>query len=1112
MKYKCSLNNNYEIIGLCDLKKFNKKISEFKDRSWSQINLSKITNIPNKKMRIKSINKVFVGIKIISTKIVPTPVAKEINMEGFNLNGNILLVFGEVHYNIMYISDTQHNSISSIKSINQFHTYIVLDKNSNIENDEYAIYPFIEDVSVRKLNNERINKTISLFLFAHKIKGEVIPPEPPKPTIEKLQNKIIIKSNNNSEVLSIEFAKEIQTFIISSTGIIPNPSSSEVYLTFILKNKIGDTILKATLNSNETGENFKSIINNKTFKYGESILTLIYKDKNKIEISNFPNQGLEYIPNVDFNIFSIESTGLKNIALNNKIKIINDLNEEISSIYFVKPTTDLILFFKMIATSTSLISTDNLKEKERYVEYLQYTLNKPLLQTEILAKETTNNFAKSLDGKNIRIANDILRLSSRLPNKIIITNYNNQNEYVINEEPEFLSIAEDGIVPHLLDYDKIRLKNKDNSTILFIYFDEIIPSSLYIEPYSTGILNKDCDLFSFKILNPTETITKIQGKINKNQTGDAINVNPIFNISKNLSIGDTLEITCSNPSLVEIYKFPFTSSPYNLRGVSQKFKITIDGLVSFEQPLPLEILPNSFIIYASDVSKELARIEFDKQNLKLIISSTGNLYNGPIVFTAFEFQLRKSDGLEIKDFSTISSNDNADNFKSDLNNEPFEYGDLIYLGFFDFSKIVLTNYPNKGDTYKMKSFNSQGFKITENGIIPYLLQNEIILNDTSNQPVINLQFDILTKKIIVTITGRKTNPIGSDNYLVMTLYANDGTTERRSSFVTGNDTGVVFRNAFNNINFQFGYILELEYEENNKVVITNFPPKTSLNYNPTGNQQYFEITKDGLILASLAKTLIELKGFANKLIATINFDVVEKRLLISSTFYIAYDEFGSEEYFSLTLKDSNENIKAESAVRGYGTAMPFKEKLNDTPFEYGDILLLRYKINNNVLIFNYPNLGRIYNPFFGEESFKITQDGLKLAYNFLDNLIILKNISDNILLIVKFNTTLKTLFVVSSDYVASVIVGSKEYFALVLKNFDGKVKIQSSIKGNENAKNFRDRLNNVSFEYGDIITLRYNENYKVLITNYPNKGQSSNPLNNSESFQITQGGIKAIII
>ena len=34
MKCKCSLNNNnYEVISLCDIEKFNQKIHEFKDKS-----------------------------------------------------------------------------------------------------------------------------------------------------------------------------------------------------------------------------------------------------------------------------------------------------------------------------------------------------------------------------------------------------------------------------------------------------------------------------------------------------------------------------------------------------------------------------------------------------------------------------------------------------------------------------------------------------------------------------------------------------------------------------------------------------------------------------------------------------------------------------------------------------------------------------------------------------------------------------------------------------------------------------------------------------------------------------------------------------------------------
>ena len=64
MKCKCSLNNNYEVIGLCDIEKYNQKISEFKDKSGTQISIPEKLILPNDKLSIKEVIKLYLNIRL----------------------------------------------------------------------------------------------------------------------------------------------------------------------------------------------------------------------------------------------------------------------------------------------------------------------------------------------------------------------------------------------------------------------------------------------------------------------------------------------------------------------------------------------------------------------------------------------------------------------------------------------------------------------------------------------------------------------------------------------------------------------------------------------------------------------------------------------------------------------------------------------------------------------------------------------------------------------------------------------------------------------------------------------------------------------------------------
>ena len=1230
MKCKCSLNNNYEIIGLCDLEEFNEQIIRFRDRSYSQLTLSEQVIIPKGFPDLKSIVKTYININITSTKIIDSPVSDSLNNEGFNLTGKMLLVSGFLKQTVIYTKNDDYKSKCSLQLNSYFNNYIVLDKNTDKNTDKFCVYPYIEDVSLIPLDNRTINKSVRLFLFAHNTKVKPIPPPPPIeklpnvfifntfdtnqemakvefdktnkklivsstgliynngdddafsfelrdssqteiafgvirgnenannfknalnnvnfdyedsiilkskdnskvvlinypnqnnkysmlskssqyfiitpngissyvlsndiilnnlnnypvvkiqfdilnkiilvdsfgnianpgdlnyfkatlleddlktvkaaaniqgssngdsfklkfsdqnfqdgdiikleyaennmvvitnfPTLnnpiynpkgkeelfqitenslipfsQNLQNRIIVKSVNDEEVLSVEFNKILQRFSISSTGVVADSSATDVYFVLILKDRFGTTKLETTLNSNEDGENFKIILDNANFSFEVDRLVLVYKNKSSIEISNYPNINETYTPDFNASIFTITRFGLVDASFDSKLIVINDNEEEMVTMQFIKTDTNLLT----IVTSTKVISTNNLTNTEKYVQFLQYSSSNLKFYAHILGRNDASFFKSQLNDKIIDFNIDVLRISNKFANRVIITNFNDQSQYMIGIEPLFFAITKTNLIPHDLNYNKIQFKNKDNSIILFIFFDKLNANTIYVEPYSTEEFNLDSEYFEFRIFDRTETTVKFLVRAPKNDRAIFVDTGePLFNISRNIKIGDILEISCSETALVEISDFPNEGTTSPLPSVSQRFLIDKDGLIALP-PKPVQKLPNAFIFETFDTDEEMARVEFDNLNMKLIVTSTGISYDEGTRNSVFTFELLDAKHTTVKAIGKIRGDSDANQFRYELNGVIFEYNSLIILSYDDLTKLRLTNYPNQGDTYNMLGENLEAFLITQEGIVPYVLPNNIILNDVNNNPVFTMKFSILDRRIFFDATQNVTNPTGGANYFKATLYQSNATTEKITSTITGNSNANQFSNVFRNRIFQFGDVLKLEYEERDKVIITNFPDSSTPIYNPKGNEESFTITRNGLESypppppkPQLLPNVITFKNFKDEVMATISFDKINKRLIVTST-GVSYGGTATNTAFALLINGVSFTIFENT------NADQFKDEFNNQSFNFRDQITLVYLIGDRVEITNFPNSSiPIYNPKGSEENFTITENGL----------------------------------------------------------------------------------------------------------------------------------------
>ena len=288
MKCKCSSTNKYEIVGLCDIEEFSKKIQSFTDKSWTQVSISDTLVFLKNKLSIKTITKTFIDVKITSTKIINTPEAQQFSIEGLNLTGKLLLVSGKITQRILYISNnSQCEKINSAKIDSNFTTYIVIDKDVDVSSDKYCVYPCVEYASLRPINECTLSQNVTLFLFAHRIESPV-PPVPPT----LYPNDIIFKNDNGENIAVVRFTISNKSLFVRSTGSISSGA-----LQFRLYESNGTTLKgNGVILARRNGEEFVNSLNRISFEYDDIIRVGFGTSPNRVEITNYPADGQNYNP------------------------------------------------------------------------------------------------------------------------------------------------------------------------------------------------------------------------------------------------------------------------------------------------------------------------------------------------------------------------------------------------------------------------------------------------------------------------------------------------------------------------------------------------------------------------------------------------------------------------------------------------------------------------------------------------------------------------------------------------------------------------------------------------------------------------------------------------
>jgi len=168
---QCFGQNAVEIIGLCDPA----EATIFVERqdeddcvevgAWTQISVPELFRLPADKPDIGTIDKVFAEVKVISTRIVNTPIGpcptKE-NIEGTRLTGKKLVVEGALKQKLVYTAARVDQPVFTVHFDAQFSAFIVLAPHD--DHKDFCVEACIEDVFAIPFNPREVFKNVTVFL------------------------------------------------------------------------------------------------------------------------------------------------------------------------------------------------------------------------------------------------------------------------------------------------------------------------------------------------------------------------------------------------------------------------------------------------------------------------------------------------------------------------------------------------------------------------------------------------------------------------------------------------------------------------------------------------------------------------------------------------------------------------------------------------------------------------------------------------------------------------------------------------------------------------------------------------------------------------------------
>ena len=381
---------------------------------------------------------------------------------------------------------------------------------------------------------------------------------------------------------------------------------------------------------------------------------------------------------------------------------------------------------------------------------------------------------------------------------------------------------------------------------------------------------------------------------------------------------------------------------------------------------------------------------------------------------------------------------------------------------------LLINHNREIDNTNQKNINIKRNKSSNlESITRYVSNNKIenntiTINNVWNYNIGTLKFNPETSKIEFINGWQITNPYVAKNTEVFSirLYKNNGELIKNVQLNGDNySPGKEISNAFNNLRYSYGDIIEIDYKQSSKISISNFNGQK--NYQVT-KPISMEITQNGLkeLPSNLTVNPVYFEMGSNKI-------EVSGKTIPNETVNIWID---NKDYTTISNSSGeyNLNIEASKAIT---------ESTQITVFVAGEE-------------------EQTLNPTLNPNIYKIVKNNIILMGNWYGSIYKTANIS--------FNPENMKLNITGNmvDYFSS---GSGKAFEMSLYSKDGSLIKTETFNNSSQTQDLYNDFNNLGFSYGDIIKINCLGAGQVKVSNY--NGENSYLVNKSIQMTITQNGL-----
>ena len=344
--------------------------------------------------------------------------------------------------------------------------------------------------------------------------------------------------------------------------------------------------------------------------------------------------------------------------------------------------------------------------------------------------------------------------------------------------------------------------------------------------------------------------------------------------------------------------------------------------------------------------------------------------------------------------------------------------------------------------------------------------NVITINNVWNWRIGILKFNPITSKIEFIKGGSETNPYLSKNNeaFSISLYKSNGALIKKVQVNGSEYPESELYNAFNNLDFSYGDILEINYKTSSKISISNFNNKKDYQVNKPISM---EITKNGL------------KELSNKLtVNPIYFDLGSNKINVSGN----------------ATPNSTVNIWVDN--KDYTTTANSQGQYNKTISASENVTL-----DTVVKVFNQGNDEVQKKTQLNPTNYKLNYTSISLDGYWGGNPYLVSKIG--------FNQYTKKLELENRGNVYFSYRSNSPAYTITLINKNGGIIKSKTYNGSGSSQNVFNDFNGLSFEYGDSIRIQSHgldmsiNNPNGKIDNIPGKGITT------VDYEITPEGLKA---